>query len=81
MDPFESTTNIYLSFLLPKGSLYSQSMRVGDITRWAFSRFPFLLTWKWENIISTKLSFIKASTEKGGEIVGPLATIIPKFQD
>lgn len=66
VEPFGSTTNFYFSYLLRKASSYSQSMFVGDITRWAFGRFPFLLTWKWENIVSTKLGFIKASTEKGG---------------
>lgn len=73
MEPIESTTNFYLSYLLRKAGLCSQSMCVGDITRWAFGRFPFLLTWKWENIVSTKLGFIKASTEKGGGNSGSIS--------
>lgn len=62
-------------------SLCSQSFSTGDMTRWTFGQFPFCHTWKWENAVSTQVSFIKAPTEKEGKIVGPLAMIIPKYQD
>lgn len=67
MESFECTTNIDLNYPLQKMSLYSQSMSTGDITRWTFGQFSFLLTWKWENVISTKFSFIKVPTEKGND--------------
>ena len=70
MEPFESTTNyLKLSLMILKLSLTESELVFSVYVCMSHNKkgqFPFLLTWKWENIVSTKLCFIKASTEKGG---------------